>query len=212
MTPTPAAPAQPQSYALPIVAFILSLVGVCICPTALVGLILGIVALVRLSKEPQLPGKGFAIAAVVIPGLLVPIVGIQAAIAIPNFLKFQARSKQSECRMNLKAMYTGQKSYFAEKNAWGKSFEEIGFQPERGNRYSYFLNSDAVYPVDSTRFPKESAEAHGMELTQQHLRPGANGDKLLMACVGNVDNDAVLDVWTIDENGTLDNVVNDVTQ
>ncbi len=32
--------------------------------------------------------------------------GLLASIAIPNFIKFQARSKQSEAKANLKAIYT----------------------------------------------------------------------------------------------------------
>ena len=34
--------------------------------------------------------------------IVVAIIGILAAIAVPNFLKFQARSKQSEVKANLK--------------------------------------------------------------------------------------------------------------
>jgi type IV pilus assembly protein PilA len=216
MTPSPSSPSAQPSYAVPIVALIMSIVGVCLFPTLLVGIILGIVALVRISREPQLPGKGMAIAAIVIPFAATPVVvaviGIYAAIAIPNFVRFQARSKQAECKSNLRAMYTAQKSYFAEKNKYAKTFTELGFTPEKGNRYSYFLSAEEVSPVDTARFPQESAEGHGLELSQQHLTPGVSGERLMMACVGNIDNDSVLDVWTVDENGVVENAVNDVTQ
>src|ERR1043165_1121016 len=108
MTPQPE---RQESYSLPIVALVLSIVGLCLCPTAIVGFILGLIAFLRINREPHLPGKGLAIAAMVIPFGLVPIIGIQAAIAIPNFIKFQARSKQSECKSNLKGLYTAAKFY-----------------------------------------------------------------------------------------------------
>jgi type IV pilus assembly protein PilA len=71
--------------------------------------------------------------------IVVAIIGILAAIAIPNFLKFQARSKQSEAKTNLKALYTAQKSFFSEKDRYSMFANELGFAPERGNRYGYLV-------------------------------------------------------------------------
>jgi len=73
--------------------------------------------------------------------IVVAIIGILAAIAIPNFLKFQARSKQSEAKTNLKSLFTAQKSFFAEKDRYSSFANEIGFAPERGNRYGYRVSA-----------------------------------------------------------------------
>jgi type IV pilus assembly protein PilA len=70
--------------------------------------------------------------------IAVAIVGILSAIAIPNFAKFQARSKQTEARVNLKAMLTAQKAFAAERDRFSNLVSEIGFAPERNNRYAYF--------------------------------------------------------------------------
>ena len=48
--------------------------------------------------------------------IVVAIIGILAAIAIPNFVKFQCRSKQSEAKGNLKAIYVAEESYRAERD------------------------------------------------------------------------------------------------
>jgi type IV pilus assembly protein PilA len=46
--------------------------------------------------------------------IVVAIIGILAAIAIPNFLRFQLRAKGSEGKTNLAAIRTAEEGYFAE--------------------------------------------------------------------------------------------------
>ena len=75
--------------------------------------------------------KGFTLIELMI---VVAIIGILAAIAIPNFIRFQARSKQSEVKANLKSLFTAERSYFQEKDAYSECIKKIGFSPERGNR------------------------------------------------------------------------------
>src|SRR5258708_3390629 len=70
--------------------------------------------------------------------IVVAIIGILAAIAVPNFIKFQAKSKQSEARANLKALFTAQKAFYQEKDHFSSITAEVGFAPERNNRYTYF--------------------------------------------------------------------------
>ncbi len=84
----------------------------------------------------KLAKKGFTLVELMI---VVAIIGILAAIAIPNFIRFQARSKQSEAKTNLKAVFTGQKSRFGERDRYSSAIAEIGFAPERGNRYLFDL-------------------------------------------------------------------------
>jgi type IV pilus assembly protein PilA len=70
--------------------------------------------------------------------IVVAIIGLLAALAIPNFIKFQARSRQAEARTNLKAVFTAQKSYYGDKQRYSDLLDQIGFAPEFNNRYSYY--------------------------------------------------------------------------
>src|SRR5450432_1536608 len=75
--------------------------------------------------------------------IVVAIIGILAAIAIPNFLKFQARAKQSEAKTNLKGIFTAEKSWYGEHDTYD-NFSTAGFKPERGNRYWYIAPGAVV--------------------------------------------------------------------
>ena len=77
--------------------------------------------------------------------IVVAIIGILAAIAIPNFVRFQARSKQSEVKANLKSWFTAQRSLFAEKDLFSTDGALIGFAPEKNNRYKYFLGGTTCW-------------------------------------------------------------------
>jgi len=202
MNPNPVSPPQGQAAqsAMPIVALVLALIGFCIPPLFLVAIVLAIISLAR-SSEPAYAGrKVMAIITLVLTLIYVPVVGILAAIAIPNFIKFQARSKQSECKVNLKAAFTAQRAYQLDKNDYGDTAEDIGFAPERGNRYLYLVGSSRIAP---TAQQAETASAllqrAPPNLVEEVGKQGNCPDdcSVVMACVGNIDNDSTVDVWTI---------------
>lgn len=128
------------------------------------------------------------------------IFGVLAAIAVPNFIKFQARSKQAECKTNLKAMFTAQKAYFAEKDDFAETFTDIGFAPEARHRYSYFMGATAQALADHPE-AKGGTEADVQTLGGE-VPPGVYDDCpadcfFVGACASNLDGDATIDVWSI---------------
>ncbi|MBN1205331.1 MAG: prepilin-type N-terminal cleavage/methylation domain-containing protein [Myxococcaceae bacterium] len=90
----------------------------------------------------RLNSRGFTLIELMI---VVAIIGILAAIAIPNFLRFQARARQSEANANLKTLFTGMRT-LAERPR--SQIRIPGFNPERGNRYSYHMNSPCTQYED----------------------------------------------------------------
>jgi type II secretory pathway pseudopilin PulG len=70
---------------------------------------------------------------------VVAIIGLLAAVALPNFTRFLSRSRQAEARAMLKACYTSEKAYYGNAQIYVDDASVIGCEPEWNNRYSYFL-------------------------------------------------------------------------
>ncbi|MDC0709783.1 prepilin-type N-terminal cleavage/methylation domain-containing protein [Stigmatella sp. ncwal1] len=83
--------------------------------------------------------------------IVVAIIGILAAIAIPNFIRFQARARQSEVNTNLKSLFTGLRT---QQKKPPESIRATGFAPERGNRYTYKIG-DCGATEDRTNIDAE---------------------------------------------------------
>jgi type IV pilus assembly protein PilA len=78
--------------------------------------------------------------------VVVGIIGILAAIAVPKLQQFTAKSKQSEARVNLKSIDTMQQSYYAENSTFG-TFAQIGYSAPGTAKYTYssLSNSASTY-------------------------------------------------------------------
>jgi len=88
--------------------------------------------------------------------IVVAIVGILSAIAIPNFVKFQCRSKQTEARSALTALYVAEESYRAEFSKYVVGGEAdmhvIGFAYKSGSKRRYTLSvtgSDTAFEASA---------------------------------------------------------------
>ncbi|MBF0391026.1 MAG: prepilin-type N-terminal cleavage/methylation domain-containing protein [Desulfamplus sp.] len=68
--------------------------------------------------------------------IVVAIIGILAAIAIPNYILYQCKAKQSEAKSNLGAVRTSQEAYFASYDTYSTSLDRIGFMPKGSANYS----------------------------------------------------------------------------
>src|SRR3990172_3525162 len=71
--------------------------------------------------------------------IVVAIIGILAAIAIPNVLTYLKKSKTSEAKQFVSTLRTLEEAYLAEQNTYSGSLTDIGWTaPTDSKYYSYF--------------------------------------------------------------------------
>ena len=69
--------------------------------------------------------------------VVVAIIGVLSAVAIPNFKKYQAKAKVSEAKLQLSSIYTAETSFYADFNIYHNCLKYMGYDPtpEANSRY-----------------------------------------------------------------------------
>jgi len=115
--------------------------------------------------------KGFTLIELMI---VVAIIGILAAIAIPNFLKFQCKSKQSEAKTNLAGIFTAEKAFFGEYNTYGTDLISVNWQPDGTPLYVYGFLAANDYPASVVGISTYSPSLHSTDVAGV-IAPGGAG-------------------------------------
>jgi type IV pilus assembly protein PilA len=123
--------------------------------------------------------------------IVVAIIGILAAIAIPNFLRFQLKAKSSEGKTNLAAIRTSEESYYSEfgvyvsalasppaagmnvkiqfsniQNGPDAGFDRLGWAPEGYVFFNYLVAvDDPTSPSEFTATAQADIDADGIGQT-----------------------------------------------
>ena len=87
-----------------------------------VGLILGIVASIQLGKpDAEAGGRGFATAAIIVSAAQLVLTMILAAIAVPNFVRYQQRAKSVEAHNHLNRIKAGLERFYHKNRGYPKA-------------------------------------------------------------------------------------------
>lgn len=168
--------------------------------------------------------------------IVVAIIGVLVAVAVPNFQKFLARSKQTEAKTNLGTLYGAHKAFYGEWNIYSGRFKEIGFTPEGHLRY-HITNGEkgtdlpSNYPVSAPGEVFNTKIYCGVKISGEGSDGGdgtcaeisiyakapatattetPSATAFRAAAASQLDGDAPFDEWTINQAKELKNKVADL--
>ncbi len=120
--------------------------------------------------------------------IVVVIIGILAAMAIPRWWKASERSRQSEAKLILKQIFTNEETYWQ-------------------GTASYCIPAASASAANPDAFAEIWVEIMASGLYTYSIQGDATTFTATATC--NLDADATIDTWTIDQDGTLTLVIDD---
>lgn len=147
--------------------------------------------------------RGFTLVELMV---VVAIIGILSALAIPRFRNFQAKARQAEAKTNLASIYTLETSYQAENDTY-VALAAMGRNPAGGTTCAA-TNLLGFYLTDCTkaRYQYSTTAATVGAFTAQAITGTGQNNLVLPSTTCTSP-----DTWTINETRTLTNTSNAVT-
>jgi type IV pilus assembly protein PilA len=144
--------------------------------------------------------KGFTLIELMI---VVAIIGILAAIAIPNFMTYQAKARQAEAKIGLGGIFTSAISYFSEQSTFVvPNATAIGYAVSGQPKYTFSYGGFSFTPAGTSLGCPAPNVINVSSASVTGFTAGARG---------NIDSDSTCDEWTINDGRHLVNDQNDVS-
>ncbi len=134
-------------------------------------------------KKLILDEEGFSLTELLV---VIVIIGILAALAIPKFSSVTTKAKTTEAKLMLKQVYNLQLSNYLENDIYAKNLQAIGFTPEK-------LKTEG----GPARYKIEIIESDALKFTAT------------ATAVVDFDKDGIFNVWSVNQEGNIQEVVAD---
>lgn len=162
--------------------------------------------------------KGFSLIELMI---VVVIIGLLATIGVPQYQNFIAKTRQAEAKNLMSGVYTAEKAFFAEWNQYYGDFRAIGFEPTGTMLYNVGFRSSgqgpATHPTAAFRgnagaqflrtrnacgqaqYTCAVTTGNNVPTVATTTGRGAGTHRFDVGAIANIDSDAGLDQWALDE-------------
>jgi type IV pilus assembly protein PilA len=139
--------------------------------------------------------QGFSLVELMI---VVAIIGVLSALAIPKFQTFQAKARMAESKSNLNTLYTLEESYFADNDTYVALAATGTNLTAAGGTCPQNTLGFVPAPCNKSRYQYTTTAATTAAFTAQAITGTAANNKVFPGC-------ATADTWTITNQKVLTN-------
>ncbi len=147
--------------------------------------------------------KGFSLIELMI---VVAIIAILAAVAVPSFGRFVAKAKRAEAFVNLGSLYAAQKAYYAEHGTYSDQLlgkKGIGWKPEGykggGEQESFYYTYGFANGAEGSNYFTGKLNTSSSSL----IASRADKTGFVITAAGDIMGNGKPDIITINENNTI---------
>lgn len=133
--------------------------------------------------------------------ITIGIVGIIAAIAIPNYYRFMVKARQTEVRNHLGGAFLFEVAFYGDNNRYS-GFSEIGYasSPSGGSEIRYTYRSQLTDQNGMPGAIEQSPTMFGpVPPENSTVAAASSATGFTITGVGNLDNDPTWDQWHIND-------------
>ncbi len=146
--------------------------------------------------------KGFTLIEVMV---VIAIIALLAMISVPSIMRYLAKAKRTEAHVNLRALYTAEKAYWAEHGTYSSVLSGpngIGWQPEGysgGGAKENFCYTYGFPGAEGVNYFTGNLGTPASNLSK--AQAGKTG--FLAIAAGDIDGDGKPDILAIDHMGKI---------
>lgn len=165
--------------------------------------------------------QGFSLVELMV---VVAIIGILATVAVPNFMKFQAKAKQTNAKVELSSIFTAEKAFYTEYSTYHTILPYIGYTPDGCTDAGVCTGAQRYYTTgfaSAGGINSQIGTAGPLPATLTYQYPSTVGSAVAVdtsattsavafvaSAAGNIGAGYTADTWTVNEIRVLTNTKN----
>ncbi|MBM4133194.1 MAG: prepilin-type N-terminal cleavage/methylation domain-containing protein [Nitrospira sp.] len=127
------------------------------------------------------------------------ILGLLAGLAIPTYMRYQAKARQAEAATNLGAIFVTETAFFGEAARYS-NFTEAGFSlAAASNRFTYRAEQTTSAGLATGAVQVISAAIGPVTPDNTIVPARSNLQQFTATATANLDEDATIDQWHVDD-------------